>query len=407
MRHVIIIGGGYAGVKALHTLARSGEPLRITLFDRHPYHYLQTEAYELVGNSCTISEVTIDLAALAYSYGENVVFKKRSVDRIDFDAKSLRAEGETYTYDYLIVAAGSRTRYGRDMLHRPATAHGVKSLEHALEFRQRFEQQLFDRMESEHGLCHRPFTIVVGGSGLSGVEIVAEIAHHARRFYEQNTLLCDNIDIYLVGSSPEILRGMEPYLVQSAVKRLKKLGVRMLNGTRIAELQEGKVLLNNGETIAYDFMILTFGIVASTLTRSLGIDLNSKGQIRVEPTLQVPGIPSVYAVGDAAELHDLRGGIIPPTAQAAEQSGVIAAENVLAAIRGQRIQAADLKMRGTMIALGGPWAAVSLLGWLRISGRAGYWIKRFIYAVYTRPLNRRCRRGAAVAEAKMRQGSAL
>ena len=399
--HIIIVGGGYAGLKALERLARD-TTLQITLFDRHPYHYLQTEAYELVGNSCTVTEVTVDLAALCYGYGSHVTFRKRGVDAIDFAQQRLEAEGEQYGYDYLIIAAGSRTFYAPGMEERPPWAHGVKSLAHALEFRQRFEQQLFERMESEHGVCDRPFTIVVGGSGLSGVEIAAEIAYRARRFYEENTLLCDNIRICLVGSSEEILRGMEPWLVERATKRLEGLGVRMLNGTRISELHEHRVTLSDGETIDYDFMILTFGIVASTLTRSLGLALNSKGQILVEKTLQVPGLASVYAVGDAAELRTASGERVPPSAQAAEQSGVRAAENVLAAVRGKAPREAELKMHGTMIALGGPWAAVSLFGAVRIDGWLGYRIKRFIYGVYTWPLNRRCRRGAAVAEQKMR-----
>jgi NADH:ubiquinone reductase (H+-translocating) len=400
--HVIIIGGGYAGLKALQILAKTNN-IRITLFDRHPYHYLQTEAYELIGNSCTITEVTIDLAALALGYGEHVSFIKRCVDTIDFDAKTLEAEGEHYHYDYLIIAAGSRTFYSRNMSTRPPNAHGVKSLSHALEFRQRFEQQLFERMESEYGLCERPFSIVIGGSGLSGVEIAAEIAHHARLFYEKNTLLCDNIQIYLIGSSPQILRGMESYLVNSATKRLEHLGVQMLNNTRISEIKEDHVVLSSNTVIAYDFLILTFGIVASTLTKNLDVARNTKGQICVEQTLQLPQIPSVFAVGDAAELKNLNGEIIPSSAQAAEQSGVIAANNILAMMQGAAPQAADLKIHGTMIALGGRYAAVSLFNIFRFSGRLAYWIKRAIYTIYTLPLNRRCQQGAKIAEKRKNQ----
>jgi NADH:ubiquinone reductase (H+-translocating) len=100
----------------------------------------------------------------------------------------------------------------------------------------------------------------------------------------------------------------------------------------------------------------------------------------------------VFAAGDITEIRD-RTAISPPTAQTAEQGGVCAAKNILASIRGTQLHPAKIKMEGMMVALGGNYAAVSLLGWIRISGYAGYLVKTVIMRGYRYLLHRQCTKG--------------
>lgn len=390
---VVIVGGGYAGVRALKHLAGSNL-CDVVLIDQHPYHYLQTEAYELIANECSMTEVTIDLVALCLSYGEHVMFVKDTVREVDFDNRRIVGQISGHQFDYLLLCAGSRTAYSGATVGLREHSQGVKTLRSALAFKQQFEQRLFERMESEWGWCSEPFNIVIGGGGLSGVEIAAEMAHYVRNFYDDNTLTCEDIHIFLIIPHETVLEGMEPYLIEQATRRLVKLEVNIINHSRITSVEDHFLILNGSEKICFDFMIFTGGIVASTMTAQMDLPKNKKGQLVVDGYLRVTAHEGVFAAGDIAALCDREGNPIPPTAQGAEQSGEYAAKNILAQIGEAPMVPADIRMRGMMIALGGQYAAVSLLGWIRGSGWVAYWIKRVLMRGYRALIHRQCAKGA-------------
>lgn len=393
-RHrVVIVGGGYGGVKALKILAKSGA-CDVVLIDQHPYHYLQTDAYELIANECSMTRVTIDLVALCLSYGDHVSYIKDTVREIDFEAKRIIGENGGHPYDYLLLCTGSRTAYSSSTPGLREHSHGVKTLFGALAFKQQFELRLYQRMESEGGWCGEPFNIVIGGGGLSGVEIAAEMAHYIRVFHQENTLTCENIHIFLIIPHESVLEGMESYLIRQSTKRLIRLGVKIINHSRITSVEEHSLILNEKDSICFDFMIFTGGIVASTLTAGIDVKKNKKSQLIVDEYLAIHSVDGVFAAGDIAELRDKEGNIIPPTAQGAEQSAEAAALNIIARIENKKMMPSDIRMRGVMIALGGNYAAVSLLGWIRFSGLSGYWIKRVFMRGYRYLIHRQCAKGA-------------
>jgi len=391
-KRVVIVGGGYAGVEALKVLATSGL-YDVVLIDQHPYHYLQTDVYELIANECSMTRVTIDLVALCMSYGKHVTYIKDTIREIDFQAKHIVGQNSGHVYDYLLVCTGSRTAYNGATEGLREYSHGVKTLPSALTFKQQFEQRLYERMESEGGWCSEPFNVVIGGGGLSGVEIAAEMAHYIRVFHQDNTLTCDNIHIFLIIPHESVLEGMEPYLITQATKRLSELGVKILNHSRITSVEEHVLILNQSEKICFDFMIFTGGIVASTLTAGLDTPKNKKSQLIVDKYLAVAHYEGVFAAGDIAQLQDKNEKMLPPTAQTAEQSGMCAANNIVALIEGKAMKAADMQMRGVMIALGGNYASVSLLGWIRVSGIVGHLIKTIIMRGYRYGLHTQCTKG--------------
>ncbi|MBV5320489.1 MAG: FAD-dependent oxidoreductase [Sulfuricurvum sp.] len=388
-KRVVIVGGGYAGVNALQTLA-SSNLCDIVLIDQHPYHYLQTEAYELIANECSMSRVTIDLVALCLSYGEHVTFIKDTVREIDFENQCASGQNSCHPYDYLLLCSGSRTAFHTSTPGLREHSHGVKTLPSALSFKHQFEQRLYARMESEGGWCSEPFNVVIGGGGLSGVEIAAEMAHFIRLFHKDNTLTCDNIHIFLIVPHEGVLEGMESYLIDKATSRLIELGVKIINHSRITSVEEHMLVLNNEKSLCFDFMIFTGGIVASTLTATIESEKNKKSQLIVDEYLRIPNHQGVFAAGDIAELRGSDGKLLPPTAQTSEQSGALAAENILALIKGGEMRRSQMKMEGMMVALGGKYAAISLLGWIRISGLVGYWIKTIIMRGYHYRLHRQC-----------------
>ncbi len=391
MRHVVIIGGSYGGIKALGVLAGK-KGVKVTLVDRHPYHFLQTEGYDLIAGKVPFDSTIIGLRSLCKGFADNVEFLHATAKDVDFEAKKVIFEDiEPLSYDYLIIAAGAVTRFFESVEGLRNYSYGVKSLRSALKLKEFFEQELYKRLESATD-AKEHYSIVVGGAGLSGVEIAAEMQAYFNRYYRSNALACGKLKIHLVAGGETILKGLHPSVIKAATKRLNDLGVILHTGSRIAKVESKRAILENSEQIPFDFMIFTGGIIASPFVQSLKAEHNRLGQLVVNHFLQVPGYEEVFAIGDAADLRDSGGKRIPPTAQSAEQSGIDAAENILAHMDKRQLFVSDIRIRGLAIALGGTYAIIDA-GKFRIYGFIAYLGKKAIEKMYKLPLRLKAKEG--------------
>ncbi|NWF67301.1 MAG: FAD-dependent oxidoreductase, partial [Campylobacterales bacterium] len=245
---VVVIGGGYGGIRAIEHL-KDRDDLEIVLLDRHPYHYLQPEIYDFIANKSEISDVTIDLFSLCEGFGESVKFFKRDVLDIDVKEKVVITDIDNFKYDYLIISAGARTNFNTNIEGLKECTHGVKSLKRALEFKQKFESAIYRKLEAEGGVCTEKFNIVIGGAGISGVEIAAEMAYYSREFYRNGAFNCDNINVYLISSQKTVLPGLDKYLIEKSTKRLLSLGVKIITNKKISKVEQNAVYFNDGTSI--------------------------------------------------------------------------------------------------------------------------------------------------------------
>ena len=386
--HVVIIGGGYGGIRAMEHLAHNSH-ITITLIDKNPYHYMQAEVYDFIANKVDMSAVMIDLPSLTKSFGL-VEFICAEVNSIDTATQNVSTPTQTIHYDHLIIATGSRTYFPDFIKGLREHTHGVKSIPTALDFKQQFERSLLNRIEAQSLGCDvEPFNIVIGGAGLSGVEIAAEMAAYANNFYQNGNFGCRGVDVYLIDAYESVLFGMDPFLIESAYERLIKLGVHVWHNNRISEVREHEILLDNGKTLSFEFMIFTGGVCASTLTQYLGFETNNKGHLNVDEYLNLPNHPNIYAIGDITNALDENGKFIPPTAQLAERGGESVARNILRTLRGKAKQPFRFKNQGVMIALGGEYGAGLLPGGIKVKGYLAYLIKKTIFRLYTSPLRHR------------------
>jgi len=386
--HVVIIGGGYGGIRAMEHLAHHSR-ISITLIDKNPYHYMQAEVYDFIANKVDMSQVMIDLPSLCKSFGL-VEFVCEEVNGIDTAASTVTTTAQAIRYDYLIIATGSRTYFPDFIKGLRQHSHGVKSIPSALDFKQQFERSLLNRIEAQSQGCDvKPFNIVIGGAGLSGVEIAAEMAAYANHFYANGNFGCRGVDVYLIDAYETILFGMDPYLIESAHKRLVQLGVHVWHNNRIGEVRENQIILDSGKVLDFEFMIFTGGIAASTLTQHLGFETNGKGHLIVDANLNIPTHENIYAIGDITQAITGEGKFIPPTAQLAERGGEHVARNILRSLKGKAKQPFRYKNQGVMIALGGEYGAGLLPGGIKIRGYAAYLIKKAIFWLYSAPLRHR------------------
>ena len=391
MKRIVIIGGGYGGVTALRSLVDT-KNIQVTLIDQHPYHFLQTEGYELVAGTLPFDKTLVNLQTLCNSYGEHVSFLHALVTTIDFNRKCLYFRStQEITYDYIIIAAGSMTRFLKSIEGLRSCSYGVKNLIGAFKMKQFFEKELFLRLENARQ-AKEHYSVVIGGAGLSGVEIAAEMQHYFNHYYKSNTLACDTLQIHLISGSKTVLQGMHPKVIKKAEQRLKELGVILHTSAHIEKVEVNRAFLEGGKSVSFDFMIFTGGIISTSIVRKMDLEHNHLGQILVDKYLRVPDKEGVFAIGDAAEIRDKKGNLIPDTAQVAIKSGMCAAKNIKLILKGKEPTPATITIKGLAIALGGKYAILDM-GKIRIYGSLGYYVKKIVENSYKWPLWIRCRYG--------------
>ena len=385
MERVVIIGGGYAGIYALRELVKN-KHLKITLIDKCTFHNLQPEVYDLIANKSNIADVTIDLTTLCLGVNHSYLeYKNLNVKKIDKESQKIYTEEkEIVEFDYLIMAAGTRTFFPSSV---PGlnSAHDVKKLNWAMFFKQSFENQLFKKIQNEAKICDDTHIIVVG-AGLSGVEIAAEMAYNSKMFFQRGSFSCDNLKISLVSSSSTILPGLTSELINMSHKRLKSLGINVITNTKLEKCEDGYAYLSNGTKIFNSFLIFTGGVEASKITEELDVAKNTRGQIIVNEYMQSDKYDNVFAIGDSAEIRNQKGEIMPPNVTIARISGINAGKNILNKIRNKKLVKCNPKLDGILIALGGKFAAGNIYGLFHVEGRIAYEIKKYVFDSYRKPL---------------------
>ncbi len=385
MKTVLIIGGGYGGIKALECFCTyKSETLNIILIDQHSYHYLQTESYNLLVSNISLEKTFVYLPTLIAGFGNNFSFI--CDEALHIEGQTLVCSHSRLNFDYLIIATGSITKFLQDFHAKSSYVLGVKSLRAALHAKQYFEEELFDRLDG----CskQKTFTIVVIGGGLSGVELAAEMRAYCNRYSKENTLSCGTIHIKLI--TRHILKGQSDNVVTRVTSRLKAIGVELIEH-RVNRVEEKHLVLDDSQTITFDFAMVTGGIEPSIFINNLSFSKSKHGFLEVDSYLRVQ--ENIFAIGDAAALHDIDNNPLAPTAQSAEASGTIAAQNILASIEQKPLHRSNIKLQGLAIALGGKHALVITPFGFVIQGFLGWIIKQAIEKTYKIALKRKAAKG--------------
>ena len=386
---IIVIGGGYGGLRTVERLAKNPQN-EILLLDKNPYHFAQTDVYDLIANENDFAQVTVDLFTFCSGFDSNVTFIKQEVKNIDFKNQKVITSVQRYGYDYLVIAVGARTKFRADVAGLREYAYGVKALHRAMYFKQKFEMSLFKRVE-ESGTSCKPINIIVAGGGLSGVEIAAQMASFSKEFYRKNNFICRKLNIVLVNSGKHILQGLDEELIKKSDKRLRKLDVVIKNERKVVEITKESAKLSGGEELPMDFMIFAGGIEPNGLVHELSIDKNEMGYIVTNGYLQTQSHDNVFAIGDCTSIYN-DGKIVAPTADTAEQMADICAKNINNLIEKKPLIAHKIKSRGILIALGRGYAAAKIFGF-GFSGYLAYVMKKIVERVYEKRLEMRSRKG--------------
>jgi len=379
---IIIIGGGYGGLRSVEKLSKHPQ-LEILLLDKNPYHYMQTDVYDLIANEDDFAGVSVDLFTYCMGFS-NATFMKQEVKNVDFIKQKVITDTQRFTYDYLVIAVGSRTKFATNVEGLREHAHGIKALHRAMYFKQKFEMSLFKKVEESGTYC-TPLSIVIAGAGLSGVEIAAQMASFSNEFYKKNHFICRKLNIVLVNAAAHILNGLDSRLVTKSEKRLEKLGVIIKNNAKVVSLTKENVRLSTDELIPMDFMIFAGGIEPNGLIYELDLEKNERGFIVTNEYLQTPQYNNVFVAGDATTLY-INETLLAPTADTAEQMAEVCSKNIILHIEGKALEKHKVVSRGILVALGKGYAAAKVFGFY-VNGYPAYIMKKIIEKMYSKKLD--------------------
>jgi NADH dehydrogenase len=340
LKHVLIVGGGFAGLNCARKLA-SNPNVRITLLDKNNYQQFQPLLYQVATSILGPGNIAFNLRGTLRGH-PNVDVKMTEVISIDLNTRTVQtAQGQQYQGDFLVLAAGSQANFfgtpGADEHSYP-----LYSLHDAERLRSRILAMLESADRDPTLLAKGALNFVIVGAGPTGTEMAGAFGDMLQSSLKRETrdkvyknLAVDRGQILLVDGGHAVLSAFSPKAQTYAAKMLAERGVKLRLDTRVKEVGSGHVVLSDGSRIPTRTVIWAGGLKASSLSGNLGITTGHGDRIDVLADLTVPGFKGVYALGDFANIADKDGKPLPQLGSVAEQSGKHCAKNILLDIAGK------------------------------------------------------------------------
>jgi NADH dehydrogenase len=380
MKQVVIVGGGFAGLRAAKTLgSRAG--VEVTLIDRHNHHVFQPLLYQVAMAQLSPADIAVPLRAVVSRHA-NVRVYQGSVEVIRPAVRRLQTSFGELGYDYLLVASGaSHSYFGHDEWE--PFAPGLKTLEQAREIRRRvldaYEAAERSRDAKEQ---RRLLSFVIVGGGPTGVELAGAIAEMGRFTLAKDfrNIHTELTRVTLVEAGPRLLAALPEDLSDYATRALKSLGVDVLTGLPVTRITaEGAEL--GGRHLEAATVLWAAGVASSPLGKQLGAEMDPQGRVRVERDLSVPGRHEVFVAGDLARFVLEDGKTLPGIAAVAHQQGRHVARMILADLAGRPRWSFRYVDRGQMATIGHN-KAVAEIGRLHVRGRSAWYLWVFVHIYF-------------------------
>ena len=349
--NTLILGAGYAGL-ATATSLKPDPHMNTLLVEQNNYHTFETRLHEAAAHN---TRVTVPLIPLLR--GTGVHWEQAAVKDVNVDTREVTLkDGRVLTYDTLVVALGSTTNFYRI----PGLAENAVELKDIQDADEIFHY--VNRTYASDYQGHRD--IVVGGAGLTGVELVTELARRAEKLTKARGL--PPMNIYLVEAGPKILPVLDDALRAKAQRTLDEYGIHTLTGHRLMKATADNVTVQTADgqqkVIPAGKIIWTGGIQARDLVKGEGLEKGPGGRIVVDEFLRAKGYPDVFVLGDMGLALNEEGQPVPTTAQHAGQQGRVTAGNLRRLARGTALTPYVPSTLGEFVSLGGLMA----VGWMKL-----------------------------------------
>lgn len=372
-KEVVILGAGYAGILTALSARRelTAEAAHITVVNRVPFHQLITELHLPAVGNAPDEHVRVPLHKLFTGKRIDVVLGE--IEQICPDEHEVRmAGGASLPFDILVVAIGSQSEYfGIPGLKEHSFT--LKSVDEAQTIRNHIES-CFEAYHTNHDAAE--LTFAVGGAGLTGIELIGELADAMPGLCKKFGIDQSNVKLLSVEAMPSILPGFSANLVERAKSSLEARGVQFLTGVPIVEASEGLVRLKDDREIHTRTMIWTGGVRGHEVVAQSGLAVDGRGRGLVNEHLQSASHPNVFVIGDSALVLNDEGRPYPPTAQLAWQMGEHVGPQIYALLKGGKLDVFHPHIIATLASLGRK-DAIGLFGSkkLELTGKPAAWLK--------------------------------
>lgn len=361
-KRLVIIGGGFAGLKLAKDLRKSD--YQIVLIDKHNYHQFQPLYYQVATAGLEPSAISFPLRKTFHDQ-PHIHFRMASLQKVDPDSKTIYTDIGKLSYDLLVLAMGARTNYfGNENLRKHALS--MKTVSEAIALRNtvisNFERALNKR---DPEAVSRLLNIVIVGGGPTGVELAGAIAEMKKYILPKDYPEMDfsKMNIYLLEASDKVLNGYSEKSSQKAREYLLRLGVQVKLNTFVQDYDGRTVYLADGSTLSTETLIWAAGVKANSVP-GLPPEVVGRGnRLKVDAFNRLVGFQDIFVLGDQAimETEDYPLGH-PQVATVAIQQANLLAKNLLRLQKGKAMKPFRYRNKGALATIGRNLAVADLPG---------------------------------------------
>ncbi|WP_099463523.1 NAD(P)/FAD-dependent oxidoreductase [Parabacteroides provencensis] len=377
-KRIVIIGGGFGGLQLANKLKNTN--FQIVLIDKNNYHQFPPLLYQVASSGLEYNSISFPFRKIFYNR-KNFYFRLAEVNSVIAEKNLIITSIGELTYDYLILAAGTTTNFfGNKAIQ--ANSLPMKTIEEALLLRDTLLLHL-----EKAAICTDPeekqafLNVVIVGGGATGVEVAGALSEMKRFVLPKDypDLGKFNMNIYLIEASPKLLGVMSTKASSNSKRFLEDMGVNILLNKKVVDYKEGKVILDDGETIATKTLLWVSGVKAVHFQNINENLLSRGGRIIVNEFNQVKGIPNVFAIGDICyQTEEQYPNGHPQVAQVAIQQGALLATNIQRMEAGKEPVQFHYKNLGTLATIGRN-KAVADLNKIKLQGFTAWLVWMFVH----------------------------
>lgn len=328
-KRVVIVGGGFGGLKLANALRNSG--MQVVLVDKNNYHQFPPLIYQVASSGLEPSSISFPFRKI-FKKRKNFYFRMAEARSIFPEKKILQTSIGKVEYDYLVFAAGTTTNFFGNK-HLEDEAMPMKTLSEAMGLRNallsNLERSITCATEQERNELQN---IVIVGGGATGVEIAGVLSEMKKYVLPADYPDMDSsqLNIFLIEAGGRLLSGMSPKSSEAAEQFLRNMGVNVCLHKKVIDYRDHKVILEDGMEIPTRTFIWVSGVKASPIDNLPSECIGRGGRLKVDAYNRVEGMEDVFAIGDQCIMtadKDYPNGH-PQLAQVAIQQGKLLAENL-------------------------------------------------------------------------------